>query len=107
MSCRGPDVAPSSSPIAGERKKPYQWCLRGIHINFQEGGLTRGASEDDSGGCGPGVLTRWSFMAKPSPASRRSSLLRPFQKMVYPSPISVTLLLLERRVSLRAAMSTL
>ena len=52
MSCIGPDVVPCSSPVAGERLKPYQWCLdlRGICIDFQGGGLVRGASEDDSGG---------------------------------------------------------
>ena len=51
MLCIGPDVAPCSSPVAGERQKPYQWRfdLRGIRIDFQGGGLGRGASEDDSG----------------------------------------------------------
>ena len=51
MSCIGPDVAPCFSPVAGERQKPYQWCLdlRGICIDFQGGGLVRGASEHDSG----------------------------------------------------------
>ena len=47
MSCRGPDVAPCSSPVAGEQQKPYQWCfdLRGIRIDFQGDDLDRGASE--------------------------------------------------------------
>ena len=51
MSCIGPDVAPCSSPVAGERQKPYQWCLdlRGIRIDFQGGGLVRDVSEGDSG----------------------------------------------------------
>ena len=51
MSCIGPDVAPCFSPVAGERQKPYQWCLdlRGIRIDFQGGGLVQGASEGDSG----------------------------------------------------------
>ena len=52
-------------------------------------------------------LTRWSLMAKPTPASRRLSLLWPLQKKVYPPPISVSWPLSERRVSLRAVMSTL
>ena len=25
MSCRGPDVAPCSSPVASQRQRPYQW----------------------------------------------------------------------------------
>ena len=56
MSCRGSDVAPCSSPVAGERQRSYQWCLDlcGIHIDFQGGGLALGASEDDSGGRVPG-----------------------------------------------------
>ena len=58
MSCTGPDVVPCSSPVAGERQKPYQSYLdlSGIRIDLQGRGLARGASNDDSGERGPGEM---------------------------------------------------
>ena len=50
------------------------------------------------------LLTRFDLMAKPTPASRRSSLLRPLQKKVYPALASVSCPSFASLVSLRAAM---
>ena len=52
-------------------------------------------------------LTRQFFTAKPTPDSRRSFAFRPFQKNVYPAPISVSCPSSARHVSLRAAIYTL
>ena len=53
------------------------------------------------------LLTRCDFMAKPTPASRCYSFLRPLQKKVYPAPASFKSPSSARRVSLRAAIFTL
>ena len=53
------------------------------------------------------LLTRCDLMANPTPASRRSSFLRPLQKKVQPAPTSFKSPYSARRVSLRAAISTL
>ena len=53
------------------------------------------------------LFTSSFLTAKPTPASRRSSLARPLQKNVKPAPASLSCPSSARRVSLRAAMSTL
>ena len=50
-------------------------------------------------------LTRSDLMAKPTPASRLSSLLRPLQKNVKPAPTYLKSPISAKRVSLRAAIS--
>ena len=52
------------------------------------------------------LLSRCDLMANTTPASRRSSFLRPLQKKVWPAP-SFKSPSSARRVSLRAAISTL
>lgn len=53
------------------------------------------------------LLIKCDLMAKPTPASRRSSLLRPLQKNVYPALTSVSCPSSANLVSLRAAMCML
>ena len=52
------------------------------------------------------LLTRCDLMANPTPASRRSSFLRPLQKKVKPASTSLKSPTSARRVSIRAAIST-
>ena len=53
------------------------------------------------------LLMRCDLMANPTPASRRSSFFCPLQKKVQPAPTSFKSPSCARRVSLRAAISTL